>query len=248
MWQKNFIFLLSFLCSTAFAVEQDNYFVTHFTSDNSPATLQRGARIYFNFCSGCHSLSYIRYKQLAAGIGIQNAQGEVYSDLVQKNLLFSPQDINQTITAAMTEEDAQKWFGTAAPDLSNIINAHDAAWLYNFLRAFYRDPTRPTGSNNLISPNTAMPNVLLPLRGETEAIFNNSPQDLQHFNRFITTKAGMMKPLEFDRAMADLTNFLSYVAEPEKTQRLWIGVAVLVFLSILLLFAIMLYKSSKENL
>ena len=33
------------------------------------ASLQRGAQMFANFCMGCHSLKYMRYSQLAEGIG-----------------------------------------------------------------------------------------------------------------------------------------------------------------------------------
>jgi ubiquinol-cytochrome c reductase cytochrome c1 subunit len=44
---------------------------------------------------------------------------------------------------------------------------------------------------------------------------------------------GAMSVQEYDKAMADLTNFLAYVAEPYKTKRLAIGVWMMIFLSFL---------------
>ena len=41
-----------------------------------------------------------------------------------------------------------------------------ADWLYTYLRSFYRDPSRPTGWNNVVYPNVAMPHVLWQLQGE----------------------------------------------------------------------------------
>ena len=29
------------------------------------ASLQRGAKLYMNYCSGCHSLQYLRYSRMA---------------------------------------------------------------------------------------------------------------------------------------------------------------------------------------
>ena len=31
-------------------------------------SLQRGAKLYVNYCSGCHSLQYVRFKDMAKGI------------------------------------------------------------------------------------------------------------------------------------------------------------------------------------
>mgnify|MGYP000087127675 CR=1 FL=1 len=48
-----------------------------------------------------------------------------------------------------------------------------------------------------------MPNVLLSLRGTTKAVFIHD-----HFDHFITVKAGKLKPLNFDQAIYDLINLL----------------------------------------
>jgi len=34
------------------------------------ASLQRGARLFMNYCVGCHSLKYLRYSQMAEGLGL----------------------------------------------------------------------------------------------------------------------------------------------------------------------------------
>jgi len=38
------------------------------------ASLQRGARLFMNYCVGCHSLKYMRYSQLADGLGLTEKQ------------------------------------------------------------------------------------------------------------------------------------------------------------------------------
>ena len=43
------------------------------------ASMQRGAKIYMNYCYGCHSLKYARYNRVARDLGIPE-------DLFQKIL------------------------------------------------------------------------------------------------------------------------------------------------------------------
>jgi len=161
---------------------------------------------------------------------VQNAQGQLYEDLIQKSLLFEPgSDISQPIVAGMAPDEAKKWFGVPAPDLTNITRVRSPAWVYNFLRAYYRDDTRTIGANNLVLPNTAMPNVLLPLRGETVPVMVHG-----QFDHFVTTRPGSMTPLAFDRAMFDLVNFLDAMAEPQHIFSIWIGIGAIAFLLILL--------------
>ena len=43
------------------------------------ASLQRGAKAYMNYCSGCHSLQYMRYNQMAEGLGITDDEGNSFN-------------------------------------------------------------------------------------------------------------------------------------------------------------------------
>ncbi len=213
----------------------EEYFVKRLVMQptNVPS-LQRGAQIYFNYCSACHSLRYENYQHIAQLVGLDIHRQPLYLLLVKKSFLFDPAgDVHHAVIAGMSTQDAQKWFGVAPPDLTNITLVHSPAWVYNFLRGFYDDATQSTGANNIWIPNTKMPNVLLPLRGETRALF-----DKGGFVGFITTKPGKMKPLDFDRAMYDLVNFLNLTAEPMQIIRVWIGIGVL---ALLILFVLLVY-------
>ncbi|MFX1815363.1 cytochrome c1, partial [Paraburkholderia sp. A1RI_3L] len=109
------------------------------------ASLQHGAQLFVNYCLNCHSANLMRYSRLQ-DIGI--AQKEI-----QANLLFTTDKVGNTMTVAMRPDDAKAWFGAAPPDLSVEARARGRDWLYTYLRSFYRDPTRPTGWNNLVFPN-----------------------------------------------------------------------------------------------
>lgn len=133
-----------------------------------PVPLQRGARIYMNYCSGCHGLKLMRYNSLAQGIGIVDESGDILTDVVEKYLIFSNDKITSPMTTALRIEDGQNWFGIAPPDLSLVARSRGPNWLYAYLRSFYRDPMRPWGVNNLIYPDVAMPHVLWQLQGIQE--------------------------------------------------------------------------------
>jgi len=51
-----------------------------------------------------------------------------------------------------------------------------------------------------------------------------------------------MKPAEYDRRVGDLVNFLVYVGEPSRQSRVALGIYVLIFLGVLLVFAYLLKK------
>lgn len=241
------ILLLLFLCIFSALVSRASsnaYFVDNLPLDGTDKpSLQRGAQLYFNYCSGCHSLQYQHYSTLGHLIGIENTQHQLYEDLIQKSLLFNLHaDIHGKIQSTMLPEDSKKWFGVVPPDLTNITASKSPEQVYNFLRAFYRDDTKNFSTNNVISPNTAMPNVLLPLRGETRVVLNN-----QQFDHFITTKPGQLKPLEFDHAMYDLVNFLNLMAEPQKIISIWIGILVIAFLAISFMMIYFWYRTIRPR-
>lgn len=125
---------------------------------NNQASLQRGAKLFVNYCLNCHSAAYMRYNRLQ-DIGLTDAQ-------IKSNLLFGDQKIGDTMTVAMNKADAKAWFGASPPDLSVEARARGADWLYSYLRSFYRDDTRPTGWNNLVFDKVAMPHVLWELQGQ----------------------------------------------------------------------------------
>ena len=49
-------------------------------------SLQRGAQIYMNYCLGCHSLKYSRYKRVAEDLDIP-------LELFKENLIFGDQKL-----------------------------------------------------------------------------------------------------------------------------------------------------------
>ena len=54
--------------------------------------------------------------------------------------------------------------------------------------------------------------------------------------------------LEYDQVIYDLTNFMTYVADPSAEQRKRVGIYVLLFLVIFTAFAYMTYREFKKDL
>ena len=209
---------------------------TDFGDKNS---LQRGFKYYMSYCISCHALGYARYERTADDLDIPH-------DLVLENLVFDDSLIGDLMENAISEEDAQNWFGAAPPDLTLAGRVHTADWLYTYLKSFYNDPVRPLGANNKIFPNVGMPNVLHELQGNVSCYDHGTGDpaqcELQHIEG-----TGLMSEEEFDTAIADLVNFLYYIGEPIRDQRQNIGIWVLVFLGVLyILTALMGREFSKD--
>ncbi len=176
------------------------------------ATLQRGATLYMNYCSGCHALRYMRYNRLASDLGLTTYDEHADNNFLISNLIFTTATVNDPIQISMPERDARQWFGRLPPDLSLSARERGAGWLYTYLNGFYADPHRPFGANNVLVPGVAMPNILDPMQRS-------------------------MSKVQFDKNIADIVAFLVYVAEPTRLVRYKLGVVVIVFLCIFLLVA-----------
>ena len=192
---------------------------------NDHAALQRGAKVFVNYCLNCHGASYMRYNRLA-DIGVSDEQ-------IKANLLFTRDKVGEPMTIAMQRADAKQWFGAAPPDLTVIARARasefgsGADWLYTYLRTFYRDETRPTGWNNVVFSNVGMPHVLWELQGE----------QVMEDHKLKLAKPGKLSPREYDEVVADLVGYLKYMGEPMGELRKRLGVIVLIVLAVIFVLA-----------
>ena len=214
---------------------------------NDLPALQNGAKLFVNYCLNCHSASSMRYNRLR-DLGLTEEQ-------IKANLLFSQDKVGGMMTTAMRADDAKAWFGAVPPDLSVIARAKSSAagsgsdYLYTYLRTFYADSTRPTGWNNMVVPNVAMPHAMWQLQGIRTAKFTEVDDPHEHgkkihkFVGFEQVTPGTMNQQEFDTATADLVAYLSWMAEPAQDQRKKLGVIVLLFLS---LFAFLAWRLNES--
>ncbi len=217
---------------------------------NKPS-LQNGAKLYMGYCMGCHSLKYSRYNRVAEDLGIPE-------DLYEANLKFDTGlKMGSLMDNAMDSADAKVWFGAAPPDLTLVSRARHPEWLYTYLRTFYKDESRPYGVNNRVFKDVGMPHVLLELQGMQECArgpvsapnggVKRDPltgEDIleEPCGNFTIAEPGTMTPDEFDTAMYDLVNFLSYTAEPIAAKRQRMGVYVLLFVVLFFIFAWLLNR------
>jgi len=205
------------------------------------ASLQRGAKLYTNYCQGCHSLNYTRYSSVAQLIGLVDETGLVDKALVSAHLIFDDADIHASMASGLSMVEARDWFGVLPPDLTLVARVRGVDWLYTYLKSFYRDDLRIWGTNNIVFPNVAMPNVLLPLQGEQQLV--GDIQGAAHrANALQITSRGQMSERQFDAAVRDIVNFLYVVAEPARAERVRLGRWVLGFIIIGLIPLLFLLK------
>jgi ubiquinol-cytochrome c reductase cytochrome c1 subunit len=234
-FSKKLIAVLALLPGLAFANEA-GFPLEKAPERSSLASLQNGAKLFVNYCLNCHSASSMRYNRLH-DLGLSD-------DQIRNNLLFSADKVGDMMTVAMKPADAKAWFGAVPPDLSVITRAKSSSagsgadYLYTYLRTFYKDDTRPTGWNNMVLPNVAMPHVLWQLQGVRTARFveEADPHDegkkVHRFDGFQQVSPGTMSAQEYDTAVADLVGYLDWMAEPAQNTRKKLGVVVLLFLSV----------------
>jgi len=201
------------------------------------ASITRGAENFINYCFGCHSISYMRYNRIAKDLGLNEEE-------VTDKLVFTGAKVGDNMKNAMRKEDAKRWFGTSPPDLSVEVRARSVDWIYTYLRSFYADPSRPWGVNNVVFKDVAMPHVLWELQGlqQLNAAPEGQKEGERHEPVLSLQEKGKLTPEQFDNWVRDTVNFLNYVSEPTKLQRLSLGKWVLAFLFIFWLVVWLLKK------
>ena len=190
------------------------------------ASLQRGARLFFNYCSGCHSLQYLRYSRIAEDLKLDEKD-------VDNNLIFTGAKIGDHAINQMPPALAAGWFGKTPPDLSLEARAKGPDWIYNYLKSFYLDPSRPVGWNNTVFPNASMPNALWELQGLQVAVKHPAAEGHEAGIEKLELKSpGRLDAAQYDQSVRDITAFLQYAGEPAALQRESIGVWVLLYLAL----------------
>ena len=221
-------------------------------------SLQRGASTYLTYCYGCHSLEYSRWNRVASDL-------EIPEEIFFNNLVFDasirPGDL---MAGSMSKAESAAWFGVAPPDLTLVTRLHGSDWVYTYLRTFYEDSSKQYGVNNLVYPGAAMPNVLASLQGNQQLICKQIPviaenggEKRDNFGNTITKEkcgflsvesgTGTLNKDEFDNLIYDLTNFLTYVGDPDKVERERIGWYVVFFFIIFTTLASLLYREYQKD-
>ncbi len=217
------------------SVQLDSFPTTKLTDQ---AALQHGAKVFMNYCLGCHGLSQVRYNRLR-DLGLSE-------DQIKANLILTNNKVGDLITTTMPRAESAGWFGKAPPDLSLTARSRasgdgsGADWIYTYLRSYYIDPARPTGWNNRVYPNVGMPHVLWELQGQNRAEYKkvaSHGEEHMVFDKFVAEKPGSLNVADYDSLVADVTAFLVWASEPAALERKQIGVWVLLFLAVFFVFA-----------
>ncbi len=205
---------------------------------NDLVSLQNGAKLFVNYCLNCHSAAFMRFNRLK-DIGLTDQQ-------IKDNLLFTTEKVGETMKAAIDPKQAKDWFGANPPDLTVIARSRAGAggsgadYLYTYLRTYYPDETKATGWNNLVFPSVGMPHVLWELQGKRVPVYDTVTEhghEVHVFKGWQQITPGTMTPAQFDQAIGDLVNYMQWMGEPAQNTRVRVGVWVLLFLSVLTLFA-----------
>jgi cytochrome c1 len=221
-------------------------------------SLQRGASTYLTYCYGCHSLQYSRWNRIANDL-------QIPEELFFQNLVFDasvrPGDL---MAGSMSKESSAEWFGVAPPDLTLVTRLHGSDWVYTYLRTFYEDSSKQYGVNNLVYPGAAMPNVLAALQGNQQLtckqipiIAKNGGEKRDNLGEPVTKEkcgflsvedgTGSLSQEEFDKLIYDLTNFLTYVGDPDKVERERLGWYVVFFFIIFTALSSLLYREYQKD-
>jgi ubiquinol-cytochrome c reductase cytochrome c1 subunit len=223
------------LAGAAFAAEEGNLQSAGARLDDR-ASLQHGAALYINYCSGCHSLKYLRYSRMAEDLGLSE-------DEVMGNLNLTGVKFGETIGTSMTEAHAKDAFGKMPPDLSLIARVRGNDWIYTYLKSFYLDETRPVGWNNTVFPNASMPNPLWQMQGLQHGELGKKDANGEaHVERLSLKQPGSQTPEQFDQSVRDITAFLEYAGEPASLKRQGMGVWVVLFLAAFTFLTFLLKK------
>jgi len=186
----------------------------------------RGAHIFKTQCLSCHALAHWRYDDVAKEANIT--------------------------TEMMPSWPSDAWGGHPPPDLSLIALEIGVNKLYTYLTSYFTDTTRPTGANNLVYPNTSMPNVLARLQGDVYlkpglslTILANAPK--RHWYQVVDFgQAGQLDPDAFDLYLHDIVSFLSYVADPSVYERHQLAPYVLGYLVLMMVLTYWWYRNQEK--
>lgn len=232
--------MLGSLPLTAFAAGTGVHLDSPRIDQSNVKSLQRGAKTFVNYCMGCHSAGYHRYSRMARDLGLTEED-------VSENLIFTtdkegaPTKVGSLMTISMDEDYAKNAFGVVPPNLALTARSRGVDWIYTYLRSFYLDPERPLGVNNTVYPGASMPHVLWELQGWQTPVYKDVDGHAV-VDGFEQASPGALSPKEYDKVIADLTNFMAYLADPIKTVRHKIGMYVMLFLFVMVGLTYLLKK------
>ena len=202
------------------------------------SALQNGALYTLHMCVACHSLQGVRYSSLPKMLGMNRVEFE-------KVIGTNGKHYHDTITSTMPPAIINAFVKILPPDLTDIARRRSPAWLYTYLTSFYVDPSRPSGVNNTVRYNVAMPDVFAPMQGlqkpvMVEGLRFGSPAKVAIGVKPLTQ--GSMTQAQFDRTARDIVYFLYAVAHPHQQERARLGPWIIGLFVVLSVLTFLIYK------
>ena len=208
----------------------------HMDVDYSKEALRDGAKTFVNNCMGCHNAKYFRLKNLVKDLGMDKS-------VVEDELMYGTASVNDHMMSSMAQEDGEKWFGAAPPDLSLVTRVRGSDWVYSYLLGFYPDHGSATGWNNQVFPMVSMPNVMVHM---TEGSHGYYTEDMAEAVSHAHSEDGHFEypevPEKLDGKVQNLVSFLTYVGDPSKLQRASMGPWVIGFLVLMIVLTYLVKK------
>ena len=156
----------SFASTSSFPLEN-----IKFTQDQ--ASLQRGAKIYYNVCRMCHSMKYIKYKTLEE-IGFNNSQIDA---------LRGDKPKNTALGKTISDPVLNTLYGQVPPDLSLMAKARKRGpqYIYTLLTTY----SETEGAyENAVFPGIKMPdtlNIAVAVNDSRKEEIKNRAKDVTEF-------------------------------------------------------------------
>lgn len=153
---KKLMMVLSMLSCT-FAAQAMEIVLEPVQVETSVPAVERGVATLMDTCHGCHSMKYIRYRDLVA-FGIAKEKVDVWR---------GDQPMDAPMTSQMSDDAGMQSFGKIPPDLSLISRAREggASYVYTYLTGYYN--TTDGMTSNHVFPETKMPDPF-GISGETD--------------------------------------------------------------------------------
>jgi len=221
--RQSCVLILLFLTSPLFATEVTMELAKAPVNIHDSASIKRGAKYFSTICIACHTLIYLRYDPIAVAAGITYERMPLH---------------------------VKQWpFNEKPPDLSLETDVRGADWIYTYIQSFYIDKFARTGFNNLVYPNTAMPDMFASFQGtqilapDIKMATGVYQHTFQWYDLVELQKQGSMTGDQFDQMAMDIVNFLSYAAEPYAVTQRRLGFWVIGFLCILFILTFSLKKA-----
>jgi len=138
------------------------------------ASLQRGAMIYYNECRMCHSMKFIKYRNLLE-IGFDE---EFVNGLRGENLMSAK------LISINNDDTLTKLYGMIPPDLSLMAKARPKGphYIYTLMTNYY-EKEDGTYDNHLF-PNIKMPDIFdisTVMSAEDKVVVENKTKDIVAF-------------------------------------------------------------------